>query len=68
MSTDDLQKMSYQAGVAAGRNPATPYGIQAPSELDSVGFAAGLVEGRAHARKLHLRELEHNLIRHWDRH
>jgi len=46
-----LQKESYAAGFVCGTDPATPYGIKAPEGLDSVAFAAGLIEGRGQARK-----------------
>jgi len=65
MSDEDLQKKSFQAGLAAGRNPTTPYGIPAPGELDSLGFAAGLVEGRALVRKEHLREHKQDFVQRW---
>lgn len=62
MDSTDLQKQSFKAGLTAGRDPATPYGIQTPHGLDSVAFAAGLIEGRAYLRRLRLQERELDLV------
>ena len=62
MNNLDIQKQSYRAGLAAGNDPATPYGILAPQGLDPVAFAAGLIEGRASVRRRQLEERDQDFI------